>query len=45
MKAKVGIADSGMASAAISVARTLRRKNQTTRTASIDPSMSALIAE
>ncbi len=45
MKAKVGIADSGIASAEISVARQLRRKIQTTTTASTEPSVSALIAE
>ena len=45
MKAKVGIADSGMANAEISVARQLRRKNQTTMTARTDPSINASSAE
>jgi len=45
MKTKVGIADSGMASAEITVARTLRRKSHTTATARTDPSTRALIAE
>ena len=45
MKAKVGMADRGMARAEIAVARQLRRKIQTTTTASTEPSMSALIEE
>ena len=45
MNANVGIADSGIASAEISVARQLRRNTQTTTTASNEPSISALIAE
>ncbi len=45
MAAKVGIADSGMASAEMSVARVLRRNRNTTRTARIEPSTSALSAE
>ncbi len=45
MNAKAGIADMGIASAEIDVARKSRRKNQTTITARIDPSTSALIAE
>ena len=43
MKAKVGIADSGMASAEISVARMSRRNSHTTSTARIEPSISALM--
>ena len=42
MKANVGTADSGMASAEITVARTLRRNSHTTATARSDPSTSAL---
>ena len=45
MTAKVGMADSGMASAEISVARISRRNRNTTKTASTEPSKSALIAE
>ncbi len=45
MKANAGIADIGMASAEISVARTLRRNRNTTSTASTEPSTSALSAE
>ncbi len=45
MNAKVGIADSGIANAEIAVARKSRRKNQTTITARIEPSIRALIAE
>ena len=45
MKAKVGMADSGIASAEIAVARPSRRKNHTTITARIEPSMNALSAE
>ncbi len=45
MNAKVGIADSGMASAEIAVARQSRRNSHTTSTARIEPSISALIAE
>ena len=45
ISAKVGIADSGMASAAISVARMSRRNRNTTSTARIEPSTSALMAE
>ena len=45
MNAKVGIADSGMASAEIIVARMSRRNSHTTSTASSDPSMKALSAE
>ena len=45
MKAKVGMADKGMASADISVARALRRNSHTTATASREPSMRALMAE
>ena len=41
MNANVGTADSGIASAEISVARQLRRNSQTTATARIEPSMSA----
>ena len=39
MKAKVGIADSGIASAEMSVARMSRRNRNTTSTARIEPSM------
>ncbi len=39
MKANVGIADSGIASAEIAVARQSRRNRNTTSTASTDPSM------
>ena len=45
MNANAGIADSGMASAEISVARTSRRNRNTTSTARMDPSSSALMAE
>ena len=45
MNANVGIADSGMASAEITVARMSRRNSHTTSTASSDPSMKALSAE
>src|SRR5258708_4186826 len=41
MNANVGIADSGIANAEIKVARQLPRKNQTTTTASTEPSTSA----
>ena len=44
MKAKVGIADSGIASAEIAVARQSRRKMKTTSTARIDPSIIAVSA-
>ena len=43
MKANVGMADKGIASAEMTVARQLRRKNQTTTTASIEPSISELM--
>ena len=45
IKAKVGMADKGMASAEMSVARQLRRNSQTTATARIEPSISASRAE
>src|SRR5205823_3701012 len=45
MNANVGIADSGMASAEISVARVSRRNRNTTSTASTEPSSSAPSAE
>jgi len=45
MKANVGMADSGMASAAMMVARPLRRNSHTTPTARIEPSMNALSEE
>ena len=45
MNQKVGMADSGMAIAEINVARQSRRKNQTTITARIAPSISAIIAD
>ncbi len=45
MKANVGMADSGMASAEMIVARPLRRNSQTTPTARIEPSMNALSEE
>ena len=45
MKAKVGIADNGMASAEMAVARPFRRNNHTTMTARMDPSIKVLIAE
>ena len=45
MNRKVGTADSGMASAEISVARQSRKKRKTTTTARIAPSTIALIAE
>ena len=45
MNQKVGIADSGMASAEISVARQSRRNRNTTMTASTAPSISASIAD
>ena len=43
MNQKVGMADSGMASAEISVARQSRRKRNTTTTASTAPSIIAWI--
>ena len=45
MAQNVGMADSGRAMAAISVARMLRRKTSTTSTASAAPSISVSIAE
>ncbi len=45
MKAKAGIAESGMAIAEIAVARMSRRKRRTTSTASTAPSISPSIAE
>ena len=45
MNANVGIADSGMASAEIAVARHSRRNSQTTSTASREPSISASSAD
>ena len=44
MTQKVGIADSGSATAEISVARQLRRNSSTTMTARIAPSISVWIA-
>ena len=43
MNQKAGIAESGMATAAISVARMSRRNRKTTRTASTAPSIIASI--
>ena len=43
--AKVGITDSGSAIAEIQVARQSRRKNQTTRTASSDPSSNIVMED
>ena len=45
MKAKVGTADSGIASAEMTVARQLRRNIQTTITARVEPSSRVLIDE
>ena len=45
MKAKVGSADSGIASAAMPVARQSRRNTNTITTASSAPSISALIED
>ena len=45
MKANVGTADSGIASADIAVARQSRKKSHTTSTASTEPSSSASMAE
>ena len=45
MKAKVGIADKGMASAEIAVERQSRRNTNTTSTASTEPSIIAVSAE
>ena len=45
MKAKVGIADSGIASAEIAVARKSRRNNYTTTPPAMQPSISASIEE
>ena len=42
---KVGMADSGKATAAMSVARMLRRKTSTTSTASTAPSISVSMAD
>ena len=44
MAQKVGMADSGRASADMSVARQFRRKRSTTSTASMAPSISVCIA-
>ena len=45
MNANAGIAESGMATAEIAVARMSRRKSRTTRTARMAPSTSPSIAE
>ena len=45
MKANVGIADSGIASAEIAVARQSRRKMNTTSTARSEPSIMAVNAD
>ena len=45
MNQNAGMADSGIATAAISVARQSRRNSHTTRTANIAPSIIAWIAD